>query len=465
MPSSLPVTTTTIAALATPPYPAGLAVVRVSGPESRTALHALFRAKKSPAEFPREMVFGELLDHSSGEVIDHALAVYMPGPHSFTGENVAEFQFHGSPLLVEKLLRSLFAFGCTPAEPGEFTKRAFLNGKMDLVQAEAIADLISATTEQSLKVAGEHLKGKFSHAVDGIGEPLRDTLAELEASIDYPDEDIAPQSLTLLRGTIEKAKKEISSLLHTYSYGQLLREGFRVLLCGRPNVGKSSLLNLVLGRPRAIVSPISGTTRDLIEESAVLGGFRFVFCDSAGLNDTDDAVEKMGIELAKERIPWADLVLYIVDASDPTDEWKKVLEYLRGKAKKIWMVTNKVDLNPNAFGSFFCDSQTCAQNFYLSAKTRDGFTALSEALVEEVKNFGTGKTEANHIVTNERQRSCLLVAEDALTRAVASLDQKLPTEIISADLRKALTSLNELIGKTYSEDILGRIFSKFCIGK
>ena len=411
------------------------------------------------------MIFGDLIDHKTSTEIDHALAVYMPGPHSFTGEDVAEFQFHGSPLLVQKLLKSLFAFGAIPAEPGEFTKRAFLNGKLDLIQAEAIADLINATSEQSLRVAGEHLRGRFSDSITSIGEPLRDSLAELEASIDFPDEDIEPKKLSAISHTLSVAQKQIDALLHTYSFGQVLREGYRVLLCGRPNAGKSSILNLLLGRPRAIVSEVSGTTRDLIEESALLGGYRFVFCDSAGLTETENTVEKIGIQLAKDRIPWADLILFVVDASDTGGEWRTVLEYLRGQAKKIWMVTNKIDLNPEAFSTFFCDSTICAQNFYISAKTKDGADALMAALIEEIKQGVGGSDEANNIVTNERQRGCLIRANESLIQCQKVISEKLPLEIVSADLRRALNALEEIIGKTHTEDILGRIFSKFCIGK
>lgn len=376
--------TTTIGALATAPAPAGIAVVRISGPATRTALRSLFKSKKDPTEHPRMLVYGDLIDYRSGGIIDHALAVYMPGPHSFTGEDVGEFQFHGSPLLVQKMLRSLFAFGVSPAEPGEFTKRAFLNGKMDLVQAEAIADLITATSDSALRIAGEHLEGRFSKSVEAIGEPLRDTLAELEAAIDFPEEDIEPETAEKLLLAITSAQKEIDSLLCTYSFGHVVKEGFRVLLCGAPNAGKSSILNLLLGKERAIVTEISGTTRDILEESSILGGYRFIFCDSAGIRDTADKVEQKGIELAVDRIPWADLVILVADASDETRAWDNVLSLLRGKAKKLWMVINKIDLNASAIGTIMCDSATCEQNFYISARTLAGFDSLTKALVEEV---------------------------------------------------------------------------------
>ncbi|MBN8549560.1 MAG: tRNA uridine-5-carboxymethylaminomethyl(34) synthesis GTPase MnmE [Deltaproteobacteria bacterium] len=455
----------TIAALATAPAPAGIAIIRVSGPKTRTALKALFKGSIDPTLDPRHLVFGEIYDHETGNVIDKALAVFMPNPHSYTGEDVAEFQFHGSPVLVQSILRSLFAFGVSPAEPGEFTKRAFLNGKIDLVQAESVCDLINATSDQALKLAGEHLKGRFSAAVNQIGEPLRNVLAEIEATIDFPDEDIQPQKIDQIAQTLSNARGQVSALLKTYNYGHVVREGFRVLLCGRPNVGKSSLLNLLLGKERAIVTEISGTTRDLIEEEAILGGYRFIFCDSAGITETSDAVEQKGIELARSRIPWADLVLFVCDAADDPKSWQATISELQGKAKKIWMVTNKIDLNPKAFTTHFCDSSICAQNFYLSAKTHDGLEALTEALLEEVKMSGTDRAQASHIVTNERHRACLLSAEDALGRAIDATKRRMPLEIASAEVRIALHSLEEIVGKTVTEDILGRIFSRFCIGK
>ncbi|MBX7136479.1 MAG: tRNA uridine-5-carboxymethylaminomethyl(34) synthesis GTPase MnmE [Oligoflexia bacterium] len=456
----------TIAALATAPSPAGIAVIRISGPKTRTALKALFRSRRSPVRHKRELVYGEVLDFQSTEVIDRALAVYMPGPFSFTGEDVGEIHLHGSPILVQKVLRSIYAFGIDPAEPGEFSKRAFINGKIDLVQAEAISDLITATSERALIVAGDHLEGKFSGAIDRLGEPLREGLAEIEASLDFPDEDIDPKSLNVIAGKLQECALEIERLLSSYSYGQILKEGYRVLLCGDPNVGKSSLLNRLLNSDRAIVTDVSGTTRDLIEESSVLGGYKFIFCDSAGIVETSDKVEKIGVELALKRVGWADLLLLVVDASAPNRSWQNTLRLIKPQARKIWLVVNKVDLNPNAVGEFFCDSGTCAQNFYISAKTGDGLEALQDALVEELRSAIPDQAESSGVTTNERHISCLTRARDALTRAISAIRAgKIPAEIIGAELRDSLKALEELVGKTYTEDILGRIFSRFCIGK
>jgi len=392
--------------------------------------------------------------------------VFMPGPASFTGEDIAEFQFHGSPVLVQRVLRSLYAFGIVPAPAGEFTKRAFMNGKLDLAQAEAIADVVNAKSEEELRFAGEQLKGRLSEAVSSIGEPLRDALAELEATIDFPEEDIKPDALHLVAARAEVARAQVSRLLATYSFGSIVKEGVRVLLCGRPNAGKSSLLNLLVGKRKAIVSAVSGTTRDLIEEEASLAGHKFVFCDSAGIRDTNDEVEKIGVELAKERLAWADLVLFVVDGTDTSSAWKEILDVLKAAKKKAWMVVNKIDANPAALGFFQADSSVCQQNFYVSAKTGAGIGPLLEALVDDVAREMPEKGDVGEVITNERHRDCLRRAYDSLTAFIDQAQAKqAPIAILVADLREALAALDEIVGKTYTEDILGRIFSKFCIGK
>ena len=457
---------TTIAALATAPAPAGVAVVRVSGPRARLALKAIFDGKRDPVRHPRTLVYGEILDFKTSAPIDKGLAVFMPAPWSFTGEDVVEFQFHGSPVLVQRVLRSLYAYGAIPAAAGEFTKRAFLNGKMDLAQAEAIADVVSAKTDEELRFAGEQLKGRLSQAVSAIGEPLRDALAELEATIDFPEEDIRPDALEDIGARVSVARAKIEQLLSTYAFGSLVKDGVRVLLCGRPNSGKSSLLNLLLGKKKAIVSDVSGTTRDLIEDEASLAGHKFIFCDSAGLRDTTDEIEKIGVELAKERIPWADLVLFLVDATDAAGEWKEALRILADHDKKVWMVINKIDLNPQALSQIYCDSTQCQQKFFISAKTGAGIGPLIEALVEDVAKRLPERGEVGEVVTNERHRECLLRSSAALSRCLDGMHiGGIPLSILASDIKEALDALDEIVGKTYTEDILGRIFSKFCIGK
>ena len=438
--------------------------MRVSGPIAHTAVHAVFRGKKDPIAFPRLMIFGNLIDYESQAIIDTCLCVFMPSPHSFTGEDTAEFQLHGSPLLIEQVLRSLFSFGVHPAEPGEFTKRAFLNGKVDLLQAEAIADVINASSDRALKIASEQLQGSLSQVVEDIGESLKDCLAELEAGIDFPEEDIEPESIERLKRHIVTAVEKIENLLSTFRYGKRVKDGFRVLLYGAPNVGKSSLLNILLGRNRAIVTSVEGTTRDLLEEQCTIGGYTFVFCDSAGIRDTNDEVEQIGVALTKARVEWADLILLVADATDTAQGWKSLAADLRdAHARTVWMVINKIDLNPSAMADHFCESNICQQNIYLSAKTRNGFSHLTDSLIEAVKAQSAGADETGISITNERQRNCLYQAKIALERVQSNASA--PAEIIGVELRLALAALAELVGKTTTEDILGRIFSKFCVGK
>lgn len=454
----------TIAALATAPAPAGIAVVRVSGPRAKDALQSVFRAKRNPVRKPRELIFGDVVDFHTNAVIDRALVAFMPGPHSYTGEDTVEFQFHGSPLLVQKVLRSLFACGVVAAEPGEFTKRAFLNGKIDLLQAEAIADLIGASSDEALVLAGEQLKGRMSKLVDEIAEPLRDLLAETEAALDFSDDGVGSQAIERTTTALESSRTQIRNLLKTYDFGNRVRDGLRVVLFGLPNVGKSSLMNLFVGSRRALVSAQPGTTRDVIEESVNYSGYRLVFCDVAGVRETSDEVETEGVALARERTKWAHVVLLVVDAAQP-GEWMTLLSELTASGANVWLIVNKIDARPSAVGEFDAARGHVAQTFFLSALTGSGFEQLRDTLVAEISRMRGGVVEGGSTaVTNERQRACLVAADEHLSAALSNTEG-LGEEIIAHHIRLALAALEELVGKTYTDDLLGRIFSQFCIGK
>jgi tRNA modification GTPase len=455
----------TIAALATAPFPSGLAVVRVSGPKAKETANLLFNGTKSPIDHPRELIFGWLNDPQTGQKLDQVLAVFMPTPHSFTGEDTVEFQMHGSPTLVDKVLKVIFASGVVPAQAGEFSRQAFLNGKLDLVQAEAVCELASATSENALKIARANLGGALSNAIDRIAEPLRNSLAEIEANLDFPEEEINPDSSEKIKASLNTVMEQTVKLRNSFEFGSRVRDGFRVLIAGKPNAGKSSLLNALLNRERAIVSDIPGTTRDFIEEELNIGGYRFIFCDSAGLRQSQDPIEKLGIELAIEKLDWADLVLLIADASEENPNWSEALSLIQARAKKIWFVVNKIDLNPAAIGVLICDSQTCTRNFYLSAKNQAGTDELLSALKDELKNSSSDYAEGNIVISNARHFECLNRGIESVQAAINGLNGNNPLELVSADLRVALNALEEIVGKTYTEDILGRIFSKFCIGK
>lgn len=452
----------TIAALATSAHPSGIGVVRISGSRSRDIAHEIFRpeGKKSPLENPRLAVFGEIVDPASAKALDCGLCIYMRGPRSYTGEDVIELHFHGSPLIAQKVLRIIYGLGAIPAEPGEFTKRAYLRGKIDLLQAEAVGDLISAASEAALRVAQEQLAGRFSTALSEIGEPLRDVLAEIEALIDFPEEDIAPESLEKLLLKTTHSEQRIRKLIESYQYGEIIRDGFKVLLCGPPNVGKSSLLNTLLGTKKAIVTDISGTTRDLIEGQLLIGEYHCILCDSAGITTTADRVEKLGVELALGKLGWADLVLVVVDPSIDATRISELLKVVRPQAKRIWLVLNKSDLinRESGLGEFGVPLKL------VSALNGSGLQALRAELVSEIETT-RGQAEGESVVSNERQRTALVGALTALQRFRAGVADSSPLEVLSIEIREALTSLRAMVGETSTEEILGRIFSKFCIGK
>lgn len=451
----------TIAALATSPAPAGIAVVRVSGDKTASILHRIFRSKRELKEFPGSLIYGQMIDPQAKEVIDRGFAAYFPKPNSFTGEDVGEFHIHGSPLIAQQLLRVLYQAGAAPAQPGEFSKRAFINGKIDLVQAEAIGDIIEASNERALRIAQEHHVGRLSSAIEAISDPLKDVLAEVEAHLDFSDEDIDPSTVGEITGRVQDAIGGIGQLLQSFDYGHTVREGFRILLCGAPNVGKSSLLNRLLERERAIVTPISGTTRDLIEESMRIDGYQFVLCDSAGLTESSDEVERLGIELAWERVEWADLVLVVVDARSTIDPWPEWFDRLRESAKRLWIVPNKIDLVSRE-QPLTTELETCLP---VAATTGAGIEALKARLVALVARSISEGGDDSVAITNERHRNCLQKAHESAERAQAVLRDGQELELVSADLRAALDSLAELIGQTYNDEILDRVFSRFCIGK
>lgn len=455
---------TTIAAPATVLQPSGVALIRVSGPLVKRVLAELFQAQQHPIQHPRSLVAGRLVDIKSGTTVDRCMAVYFPGPKSFTGEDICEFHLHGSPLLVQTALRLLYDLGVQPAKPGEFSERAFLAGKIDLTQAEAIADLIAADSTAQLKVAQQHLGGRLNSIINQLSEPLKDCLAELEAHIDFPEEDINPASIGELSKRLAKAQESIDQLLGTYDYGKVLRDGLRVLIFGQPNVGKSSLLNYFMREERAIVTPISGTTRDTLEEQVQIEDLRFIFCDTAGVIETQDSVERLGIKRARDRLKWANLVLFTVDVSNPTTNYKTLLNDLNSAAVPVWLILNKIDLSERVELPELILKQSWPL-FEISIVQGTGLKELEQALVKHVKGCLLTTDSASTVITNERHRYCLDQASQALRNTTQAIDSNQPLEVISAELRLTLSALAELIGGMTTEDLLGRIFGKFCIGK
>lgn len=464
----------TIVALSTPPGRGALSVLRLSGSAVISALKSMCDRGDFILKNPRVQVYTALRT-SNGLVIDYALATYFPAPHSFTGEDVCELSLHGSPVILREALRELYELGLKPAEAGEFTKRAFLNGKMDLAQAEAVSDLISAETEAQARIAREQLEGKLSTAMMTLGEPLRDILAEIEAFIDFPDEDISPATVEQWRKIIEVTLDQIKRFILSFSNGRVLREGASVAIAGIPNVGKSSLLNRLLGEERAIVTEIAGTTRDSIEESLELDGVLIRIWDTAGIVDEADSEEnsraielpeQMGIKRSWKLIERADLVLFLFDAGSSFSLQKKLYEELRSSNTSFLVLGSKKDIHPdlenNIRGALGDLDKQMFPVLNISSTTGEGIEELKQEIVARV----CGENQRGDLlISSERHYLALKEAYSFLENAQRAINEKHPAEYISFEIRQALLALQEIVGVTNTEDILGRIFSKFCIGK
>ena len=396
--------------------------------------------------------------------IDEVLAVYMKSPASYTGEDVVEIYSHGGHIVPKKIIDLVFAQGARPASPGEFSLRAFLNGKMDLAQAEAVADVVNAQTEDALRQAELQLEGVLSHKILEIKDIILDILAEVEAQVDFPEEDIDPIVKSALIGRTQDILTGLGALLSTYREGRILKYGVSTAIIGKPNVGKSSLLNRLVMKERAIVSPIPGTTRDFIEESIDVRGLPLRLVDTAGIRITGDEIERAGVDLAKKKAGEAELIIAVIDGSSPLDEDDyEVLRSLEGK--QAVLVVNKADA-----GLKVSDGELrkfCAQErtVHTSAKAGTGIEDLKET-INELLRGKEGRKEAGEIVLTElRHKLAIEKATESLSSFLNLLDAGESPEFLALDLRTALDSLGEITGEVTTEDVLGRIFSKFCVGK
>lgn len=439
----------TIAAISTPPGEGAVAVIRVSGPDAITLARRIFRSGREISE--RKLHFGVF--EENGERLDEGLLAVFPGPRSYTGEDMAEIHCHGGVLVSARLLEALLRAGARAAEPGEFTRRAFLNSKMDLTQAEAVMDVIRASTPRALRAAGEQLAGRLGSEVEAIRSALLGVVAHLEAYIDFPEEGISPHVGDALQGDIAVVQTRITALLDTARDGRILREGVRMVLCGKPNAGKSSLLNRLLGFERAIVSATPGTTRDTIEEFASLRGLPFRITDTAGLRDTTDEIEREGVARARKAIENADVVVHVIDATAPdTSEI----------APHEIVVLNKSDLLDS--GEIENRKSKIENSLAVSSLTGDGLSALVDAIVTAARGAQAGDAPTLAAI-NARHQACLDRAQASLTQAGEDLAAGADPELVAVPLRSALDAISEIVGATDIEDILGRIFSTFCIGK
>jgi tRNA modification GTPase len=446
----------TIAAISTPIGESGLAVVRLSGPDSLKIAEACFHpvgtTSKKPSEAPTHTVhYGRI--HRAGKTIDEVLVTVLRAPRTFTRQDMVEISCHGGILPAKLVLDAVLEAGARLADAGEFTKRAFLNGRIDLTQAEAVADLIHARTELALEAANEQLEGKLSKRIEELRTGMVQTLAHIEAHIDFPDEDITPDTKEQLLQRLEQGVQFMDELLATASEGQILRRGIRAAIVGRPNAGKSSLLNLLLGHDRAIVSPIPGTTRDTIEETANIRGIPVIFVDTAGIREAGDTIEAEGIRRSRESLTRAELILEVIDASERINQEQPLAQ---NNGKKRLLILNKIDLPQLA--------EVTAPALRVSCSTGEGLETLKDAIRDTVWSGKVGG-EMHQVMINARHQEALQRARKHTLHVIEALRTDQTLELAAMDLRIATNAIGEIVGKTTTEDILDSIFSQFCIGK
>ena len=457
-----------IAAVATGSAVTAIGIVRVSGEGCAALCERVFRAangKPLADQPPRRMVFGEMLDRE-GRVIDRGLAVRFPGPNSYTGEESAEFHCHGSPVVLRELLSALFAAGARQAGPGEFTKRAFLNGRMDLTEAEAVIDLIDAETAAAARNAAAQLDGGLRRKLEPIQDALLEVSSRFYAVVDYPDEDIEDVRPEEIAAALTSAASGLGALLATAGRGRVLKNGVRTAIVGRPNAGKSSLLNALAGYDRAIVTDIPGTTRDTVEESAVCGGVLLRLIDTAGIRATDDPVEKLGVERSRQAVVSAELVIALIDGTgDVTEEDREILELARTAPHYIVAESKNDLLPPGEARVLSLPRGVRGPDAYLSLSSvaPGGLRLLEEAVARIFPAGDPG--DAGSLLTDQRQEDAARRALDAVERAKAALDAGMTPDAVLTDAEEALDALGELTGRTAKEEIVSRIFSRFCVGK
>lgn len=454
----------TIAAVSTAPGEGGVAVIRVSGKDAHAMLRKIFVPVGRSGFSERRLSFGKIIDPGTEETVDEVLCAVMSSPNTYTGEDVAEIHSHGGYVVPAKILELLTALGARVAAPGEFTQRAFLNGKMDLAQAEAVSDVIGAQTESSLRYARAQLEGSLSATVNGLKDRILDVLAEIEANLDFPEEDIDPVRKELIRNEVESVKRELEKLVESYDRGRMFRDGVAAVILGKPNVGKSSILNRLVGRERAIVSPAPGTTRDFIEEKVNVGGIPLTIADTAGIRDAEDEVEKTGVELSLAKAADAEFVLAVLDRSAELDDLDlKVVE--RARVKKHLVVLNKSDLERRLETRKLYRVVDPESVVEASARNGTGMDRLGDAVFEILSGSESGLDASETVLTNLRHKNSMKRSLDHLRAFLDLLGKNEYPEILSVDLRSSMNSLGEITGEVTTEDILGRIFSRFCIGK
>ena len=454
----------TIAAVATAYGEGGIGIIRISGEEALPILQEIFEFHGDTDTFTsRRMTYGKIIDKEKNQIIDEVLAVYMKGPKTYTAEDVVEINCHGSMVSLRKTLALVLQKGARLAEPGEFTKRAFLNGRLDLSQAEAVIDMIRAKTDKSFDVAVSQLEGRLSLKVEEIRQKLLDLLVDIAVNIDYPDEDIEEMTYEKLEESIVETQDMIEKLLETSSTGRMIREGIKIAIVGKPNVGKSSLMNGLLKETRAIVTDIPGTTRDTIEEVLSIRNIPVYLVDTAGIRETSDKVEKMGIEKSKEAFNQADFILFLLDGSRPLEEEDlQIMELL--KERKSLVLINKRDLGEAISIEEISAKLPASQVIEASLLKGQGITEIEDA-VEDLVYGGEIVQKESMMVNNVRHIELLQQAVKSLTDALHMSERREALDFIEVDVKNAYERLGEIIGETVSDDIINEVFARFCLGK
>lgn len=466
----------TIVALATPPGTGAIAVIRLSGTDAIAIADRLFvsvHGKQLQKQKTHTAHLGHIV--AEGKTVDEVLALLYKGPTSYTGEDVVEFSCHGSPYIQQKIINLALANGCRAAKPGEFTLRAFVNGKMDLSQAEAVADLIASDSEAAHQVAMQQMRGGFSEEIKNLRQELLNFASLIELELDFSEEDVEFADRSAFEALLERLQAVLKRLVDSFAIGNVIKHGIPVAIVGAPNVGKSTLLNALLNEERAIVSDIAGTTRDTVEDEISVGGLNFRFIDTAGIRATEDTIEQIGIARTFEKINQAQVIIYLMEASavlEESQELKQQLRELKEKhpQKPLLVVANKLDLLPTQKQSAVIQllkeaivDLPLTQEIAMSAKEKAGVEALQNGLLEFV-NTGALKNDQS-IVTNSRHYDALLKALEEITKVREGMEANLSGDLLAIDIRQALYHLGEITGEITNDELLGNIFANFCIGK
>ncbi|BBM50993.1 tRNA uridine-5-carboxymethylaminomethyl(34) synthesis GTPase MnmE [Leptotrichia wadei] len=451
----------TIAAISTPKGEGGIAIIRISGDKSFEILDKIFVKKNPNANLGfYKLNYGFIKDGE--KTVDEVMAVRLKAPKSYTCEDIVEINCHGGTLVSEKVLELVLRNGARHAESGEFTKRAFMNGRIDLSQAEAVMDIIQGKTEKSVSLSLDQLRGDLRDKVNQFKKALLDITAHVNVVLDYPEEGIDDPLPAELRNNLEKVYEEANRLIDSYDTGKKIKEGIKTVIVGKPNVGKSTLLNALLHEERAIVTHVAGTTRDVIEEIINIKGVPLVLVDTAGIRKTDDIVENIGVEKSKQFIGKADLVLLVLDASKELEnEDIEVINQIKENKKKVIVLLNKIDLNKkiNLAG------HNLENIVEISAKDNIGIEDMQEKIYSYIVEEDVENSSEKLIITNIRHKTALEKTKDAIKNIFETIDMGLPMDLISVDLKEALDSLSEITGEISSEDILDHVFGNFCVGK